>query len=294
LVPLAVVTVLIGPLAWEASRLAVERQVLSLFPPPSVLDLADVSLRPLIAFALFVGLLVAFSQGAYVRDSTPTEVRGAWRFCAIWALLPPVVLFTASVATKSMVLLSRYALAATPGLCLLLAWTIRSIEPARSRRVILQLVVFAGVAAGFGFKHGGERWRLVADDVGRLVAERPMPVLVRSGLVEMHDVEWLTDPQRQDTMLAPLIYYGLETPMIPLPWNIDDSARRQYLEGVVAKRLLDAQAFVLITRPFGDGGNIAAWLRGRLAGLGFCDRALGSYGPIQVIVFDRGGSHCAG
>ena len=114
-----------------------------------------------------------------------------------------------------------------------------------------------------------------------------MPVLVRSGTVESRYPEWLTDPAKRNTTLAPLLYYRLDADLIPLPWSLDGQASRDYMERIVAETLAPAERFILIARAFGDEGVLAAWLRGRLGPLGFCVRPLGDFGRVGAMLFER-------
>jgi hypothetical protein len=119
-----------------------------------------------------------------------------------------------------------------------------------------------------------------------------MPVLVRSGTIESRDVAWLVDPHTRDYMIGPLLYYQIRGNVIPLPWDLHSQPERDYMERVVSEHLLNVDRFVLIARVFGDNGNFAAWLRGRVGPLGFCSRSSGDFGQVEALMFDRNPGTC--
>lgn len=287
------IAVLLLPLAVDILSLAHQREGLSWSSPPSLPMLAAVCVSPVVVFGLLVGFLIAPAVDPTLWIHWQRTRTGPFSFLLAWALAPPIVLFVVSVSSAAHVFVDRYALQAVPGFCLLVAYLIRCIEPARARRILAEALVFVSVLGSFGTNHGGEDWRAAIAEARRYIASRPMPVLLRSGTFEEHDVDWLLDPEKREVVLAPLAYSRLDADVIPLPWNFDSQAQRDYMERVASDHLMHARSFLLINRIFGDNGNFASWLGGRFEPLGFCSRSIGNFGQVEALVFDRDPGACS-
>jgi hypothetical protein len=119
-----------------------------------------------------------------------------------WAILPPLLLFVASVASSVNIFALRYALAAACGLALFVACLIRSIGPARARRVVVQAIVVLSLANTFSTSHNNEDWRSAAHAIRAHNANVSMPVLARAGFLS-HTAEVLRDEDSRPSVLAP-------------------------------------------------------------------------------------------
>jgi mannosyltransferase len=260
---------------------------------PSVYSLAEVSISPIIAFALLLGIGVCAAVRAGPEIAWGRGTDAAMPLLFAWALAPPILLFVVAVTTPAKVFVPRFALSAAAGLALLVACAVRAIQPERARRIIAVIFVFLAIGSGVSKGHSAEDWRAAAAAVRPYLAGRAVPVLVRVGAIEERDVTTLVDPAMHDYLLGPLLYYPLDAEEILLPWSLDSQAQRDYLERLVADHLIKAERFVVITRAFGDNGTLAAWLRGRVGALGFCVHPIGNFGQIDALRFDRSREACA-
>jgi hypothetical protein len=288
----ALTGLLLLPLTMELLRHVQDRQVFSFSGSASVYGLATVSLPPVIVFGLLIGVVVAGAVGSRPTVRWPPPKNGSFAYLAAWALLPPSVLFLVSLTTAAKLFVPRYALSAIPGLALLVACVIRSIAPARARRIVVEALAFLSVLGFFSRNHGAEDWRSAATAAQAYTMGRSMPVLVRSGTIESRDLSWLVDSEKRMTTLAPLTYYRVDGDLIPLPWDLESQPERDYMERIVSEHIVSVDRFLLISRTVGDNGTVAAWLRGRLGPLGFCARSLGNFGAVGVLAFDRTPSAC--
>jgi hypothetical protein len=285
----AVMFVCLLPVVADTVALVPQSASLSWSSPPSLSVLALMSVPPVLVMGLLAGLFLA---GRVVDDMqinwTGTD-SGFTGFFIVWILAPPLFLMVVSLFSQANVFNSRYALAAVPGIALMTARFVRAIEPARARRVIMQTVVFLSVAAQFAVRHGDEDWR------GAVAAARKASkfVLARIGTIEANTAGWLSDPEKRDYLLAPLTTYGVdERNAAPLPWRIDRPDQEAYVEQLVSEVVARHSEFVLVSRAFGDSGATSAWLRGRLAPMGFCSRPLGNFGELEVLLFTKQRDDC--
>ena len=72
--------------------------------------------------------------------------------------------------------------------------------------------------------------------------------------------------------------------IIAMPYTLDGPAYA-YLQGIMDRILVHAKRFLLVTRyPFVP---YRTWLDGRLGPLGYRSRLVGTYGTIEIILFQR-------
>jgi len=285
----AVVLVCVLPLVADTMTLVSQSASLSWSSPPSLSTLALMSLPPVLVMGLLGGLFLASRLVDDMRTNWRGTESGFTGFFVVWILAPPLFLMVVSLFSQASVFNSRYALAAVPGIALLAARIVRAIEPARARRIIVQAVVFLSVAAQFAVRHLDEDWR------GGVAAARKESrfILARIGTIEANTPGWLSDPEMRSYLLAPLTAYGVdEHDAAPLPWRIDRPDQEAYVEQLVSDLVARESGFVLVSRAFGDLGATSAWLRGRLAPMGFCSRSLGNFGELEVVLFTKERDDC--
>ena len=234
-------------------------------------------------------LLAAAAWGALtVRRrsgrSAPSNTPGAFTFVAVWAIVPPLLLYVISTVSSTNVFQARYVTSAAPGLALLVAATLRMLDPGWVRRATAVGLVAASVLA-FGLKsdHWIEPWGDAADAAAAIVADAGTPVLVRSGYVEAADPSWLAG-ERADYLLAPLSYYPFPGRAVVLPFGVDASTT-PYLERV-ASALIGRDDFLIVANyqdPF------TAWFRERLASSGYKVTSERRFGVIWTTLFEHAG-----
>jgi len=168
-----------------------------------------------------------------------------------WFLLPVGVLLLLALVSSIKLLEGRYLLMAAPAAVILAAIAIRSVEPARARRIVLLVFVILSILdLASPVKSGDFR---AAADVVRSVADDRSVVLVRSGFQESVQPDWYTDPTRRGLLTAATDYYPVPGAVVPLPANLDpttiDLARAQIDRAMAATDRI--VAITLTGSPYG-------------------------------------------
>lgn len=270
------------PLAIQIASLWDRRSSLSVPNVTSVEDFAIALVPPVLIASVLLGALLARAQGSVrfapvrARPSTLVLLGG-------WLLFPLVTLFLVTAFTSYSFTWPRYLVSATPAAALLGAWAIASLEPAAVRRIVAVVLAIMSVLAYGGRLKNGEDWQGAAA-FERQRADPNTVVLLHPALVEASQLDWFSDPEKVSYLLAVASYYPMNGRLVPMPYVLDDAARR-YLEGLVTGELAGADRFLLVTGipevPF------RAWFDGRLGPEGYTSRVIGTFGEIQVIEFSR-------
>jgi hypothetical protein len=279
------------PLAADTWGFALRASQFSWSGAPGVDELSVVIVPPAIVLGLVSGTMLSVAAISGVHVATRRLRAAPMAFLIVWALTPPTLLYVMALVSPARSFLARYALGAIPGLALSVATLVRSLEPSRARRMVALAILCVSLLKNFGLSRHFEEWRNAAREASKCTG---CPVLVRSGAIESRDVNWLTDPDTRDYMIAPFTYYRVAADVTPLPFEIESKPAVQYMESVLDEKLRDADRFVLVSRQFGDDGRTAAWLRGRLGPRGFCARSLGNFGFVEATQFERRLPSCDG
>jgi mannosyltransferase len=270
------------PLVVQADSLWGRRSSLSVPSDASVVYLVGVLVPPVLMGAIFLGGLLARSQGR-LAVSPPTVRPGSLLLFSTWLLIPVAALFLVSAATPVVLLSPRYFASVTPAGAALAGWAISAIEPASARRIVAAVLAILSVMAYGGILKNGQDWRGTAA-FERGTADASTIVLLHPALVESAQLDWFSDPTRLSYLLSVVSYYPMDGHVTLLPYTLDDPAV-VYLERLVTTELAAADRFLLITRyPFVP---YREWLDGRLASDGFESRIIGRFGVIEVIEFRR-------
>ena len=276
------VAVLIAPLVAQMLSLLDRTDQLTIPGELSVEGLLTFFLRPAAFGGALVGLLIARALGP-VRLRTVRSAPGSWSLWGTWAMAAPVVLFALAIVSPLAFLSPRYASSAVPAIAALLGIAIASLGPARARRIIVAVAAVLVVIAISGTQKFDEEWRGAAAFVASQ-ADADTPVLMRPGLIESDQPDWLDDPARRSYLLAPTAAYRFGDEVIPLPYQLDDEAEG-YLESLIDGRLSEVDRFLLVMRDPQTG--FAPWLDGRLRSLGFTQEDTRTFGGILVVTFTR-------
>ena len=214
----------------------------------------------------------------------PPPSRGrAWGLWLGWSLAAPVVLTALSLLTPASFLVHRYWSAAVPALAGIAGIGIACIGPRKARRVIVAITAIVVIFGIAGTQKYNEGWREAADLVNE-VSDPSTPVLIRPGLVESAQLDWLRDPERASYLLAPSAAYDFGGDLILLPYLVDDGSI-EYVEDLVRERLSSVNRFLYVDRD--TDAPFDAWLRGRLLEAGFEAREIGGFGTVRVLEFSR-------
>ena len=245
------VAVLTAPACWLAREVGRNRALHAFEAMPGAGALARM-LVPTGVLAALIGSLLVWSTIATARQrrSTPMWTRPAASPDALWLLLlsavvPVVLLFSASWAAGISLFVPRYMLSVIPAQALLLAWLLRGVQPASGRQAVLAgYLVILLLARGLKVAHTNEDWRAAAAAVAAANGSRP--VLLSGTYTESRNLSWVQDPRHAAYMSAPLAYYppGGPTTVLPLSMGADTSA---YVERILASAQLQ-NGFALVER----------------------------------------------
>ncbi len=184
-------------------------------------------------------LLGALFLGALTRTLTVPnrEIGREFTFCAIVGVLPVLLLYGLSVLTSVHVFIPRYLLVGVPGLTLLWAWVV-NLTRSRAIRLVfcvafVGLCVFQAYSSPMSRLHE-ESWKEALAFADTNAATDGAPVLMCSSLVEA-DYQPMPEVPSQSVLFAPLSYYKIKAPVVPLPRTLNQEARDE-----VAKFLLTA------------------------------------------------------
>jgi mannosyltransferase len=238
-VPLAVL--LAVPLLPQLASLAGRASTLVTSTQPSP-GQALIDVVPLGAL-LVVGAALVLRRRDDPWPREPALIAGAWAF------VPPLLLLIAGVVTGDALWVSRYWVAATPGLALLAGMAIARVESPAGRvprSVILTAVLMLqGLLAMFASRADHQQsWREAIEWARSEVVDEEALTLISSGLVEALDPDEVADPDSFAYLSAPAHVYGLAEPIRPLPLG-----RASTAEAFLAEMDLDAATIVLVAPP---------------------------------------------
>lgn len=179
------------------------------------------------------------------RPAAAAENRLPPRLCALLALVPLLLLFTVSVATPIHIFASRYQLAAVPGIALSWGWLIGRLRPAILRPLfcaaLVAIVAHQSLHTPSARAHG-YTWKYALAFVQKTAAPHE-PVVVCSDFVESNFSPMPPTGAQQSIktsrFFAPLSYYKINAPVVPLPEDLNPEAIRDasaFLQGAAQSR----------------------------------------------------------
>jgi hypothetical protein len=236
--------------------------------------------------AVVTGLLVGAILASITSESTfrLRSIPNRGSLLILGSLLIPLAVL-ASISLLSSLSFSpiRYALAATPAAVLLVAWLVRSFEPATARRVVAAVLTIAAVVDFGGPALTQEDWRDAAA-AERSIATPRTALLLHPVLVESAQLDWFQDSERRSYLLSPSSYYPMVGQILPVPYVADD-ASKAFLREELDPLLGSVDRILYMTRdrniPFPD------WLDGYLGTQGWTMRTIGTFGNVVLIEFSR-------
>jgi len=201
-------------------------------PPPSLaallLTLAPVWLLPSLCVAGFVAFLV-FALTPRKRDSQ-NHVEG-WRIllCASLALIPVLILYGVSAGTSVRIYAARHELIAVPGIALCWAWVV-----SRFHFRVIRLLFCVMFVTGTAFQVASSPnatlhdypWKNALEYVEKNASADNAPVLFCSPFIEADYVPMPLNSAKDSKLFAPLSYYKLSVPVVPLPQSLNEEAMR--------------------------------------------------------------------
>jgi hypothetical protein len=149
--------------------------------------------------------------------------------CLSLTLVPILSLYAISVMSSVHIFLPRYLLAAAPGIALCWGWFSSCIKlrPLRGLfclafAALCTLQAYGSVAA---YKHEVS-WKGALAFADENASRDHAPLLMCSPLVEA-DFQPMPAEAKESVLYAPLIYYKVKSPVVPLPRTLNEEADRQ-------------------------------------------------------------------
>jgi 4-amino-4-deoxy-L-arabinose transferase-like glycosyltransferase len=168
---------------------------------------------------------------AVARQLMPTgrEALSKLMLCVSLALVPILCLYAISVTTSVHVFIPRYLLVAVPGIALCWGWLCSVIDSRALRGMFcfafVGLCVFQAYSSPISRRHE-ESWKAALAFADANAAADHAPLLMCSPLVEA-DYQPMPAVPSESVLYAPLSYYKVSAPVVPLPRTLNDEAERQ-------------------------------------------------------------------
>jgi mannosyltransferase len=244
---------------------------------PTVADLVRVlgQKRQVVILAV-IGLLAAVARKLDLRkyaDRWPAVL------CLSLALVPILILYGVSTGTSIHVFVSRYRLVAVPGVALCWALAVSRINSRALRSLFCLAFVAVGAHSYFSSPTARQHnysWKDALQFAEKNASADNAPVLICSDLPEADHTPMPTGAAIKDSALfAPIIYYQLNVPVVPLPRALNDEAMRAGAQWVqeAAKR---HQRFLALA--YEASYDTLDWLQ---------DNADATYETHELGIFDR-------
>ena len=205
--------------------------------------------------------------------------------CTSLALVPILILYGVSVETSIHVFLFRYRLVAIPGIALCWALVVSRVD-SRALRLLFCMAIVAAVAyhdfsSPFSRLHG-YTWKYALEFVEKNASADDAPVLICSDFPESDYMPMPAGSAIKDSnIFAPLTYYKLNVPVVPLPRALNDEAVRissQFLQQAAKRH----QRFLALA--FLPSYGSLDWIAEKAGGTHYV-RELGVFDGIKVLEF---------
>jgi mannosyltransferase len=199
-----------------------------------------------------------------------------------WFIIPVAVLVLLAVVSSIKLLEARYLLAAAPAAAILAAVAIRSLEPARARRIVVLVFVILSIMDLASPVKSGD-FRAAAASV-RSVANDHSVIFVRSGFQESLQPGWYGDPTRSGLLTAATDYYPVPGTVVPIPANLDPSTI-DLVRGEVERSIDTANQIVVVTL---SGSPYGPWFDQFMQDRGWTKQPVADVNLFTITEFDRG------
>lgn len=152
-----------------------------------------------------------------------------WRilFCALLGFVPLLTLYSVSVATPIHVFVFRYRLVAIPGIALFWAWVVSRANSHAIKLAFCVLLVIATACIYLRspvYRHHGYSWKYALAVAEKDASTDNAPVLMCSDVPESNFTAMPIHSAKESNLFAPLSYYKLSVPVVPLPRALDQQA----------------------------------------------------------------------
>jgi hypothetical protein len=222
---------------------------------------------------------------------TPSrEMFRTFLFCFLLPILPTAILYGVSVLTPLHLFIPRYLLIAVPGVALGWAWLIGLIDSRILRLLFcvgfVAINAFEAFTSPFTHTHG-YTWKYALEFADGNAAPDHAPLLICSDLPEADSQPMPAGPAEESILFAPLSYYKVSAPIIPLPRSLNAEAQRQIVKFLPQAETEHRRFLVL---AFVYSGRILDWVAYQTR-YTHTPRLLGQFGGVWVVEYaPRAGS----
>lgn len=255
-------------------------------PAPTLLllawTLAPGWLLPCLCGTGFAAFLI--SALARRRDLENPYRGGPILLCASLALIPVLILYGVSAATSVHIHATRYLLIAVPGISLCWAMLVSALRPRALQ--LLFCVALVIITAWLSYNSPRLRQHLYSYKYALEAAEQSASaddatVLLCSDFPESNYVEMPLGSAKESKFFAPLSYYKLSVPVVPLPRDLNEEAIRvssRFLKEAASKH----ERFLAVAHQ--HSYKTLVWLT-QSAVTNYSVRELGTFDDIKVLEF---------
>lgn len=206
-----------------------------------------------------------------------------WAVCALLGFVPLLILYGISAGTSIHMFTDIHRTVAVPGIALCWAIVVGRFQPEVRLLFCAALVTVIAIVL---FRSPDSRepeasWKYAVQAVEKDASVDNAPVLVCSNFPEADYTAMPVDAPKTSHLLAPLTYYKLSVPVVPLPRGLNAEAIRdgsQFLRQEAAKH----QRFLAMGDP--PSYRTLDWLARRASGA-YKVRRLGIFGVTEALEF---------
>ena len=233
-------------------------------------------------------LAATFVVAAFTHRLDLRKTSEHWRaiVCASLGLIPILILYGVSVGTSIRIFVPRYEIVSIPGIALCWALLVSKVSSQVLRLAFC--IALVGVATFQEFRSPVARahnytWKYALAVAEKNASTDDAPVLICSDLPESNYLPLPTGPAVNDSALfAPLTYYKLTVPVVPLPRALDDNAK-QRISQFVREATPRHQRFLALA--YFASGETLDWITEKTDDI-FDARELGTFDGVTVMEFD--------
>jgi hypothetical protein len=200
-------------------------------------------------------------------------------------LIPSIVLYAISATTSVHVFgTSHYRMSGVPGISLCWAMIFCGFRSRASR--LFGCVLYVAVTIFFylsvpTFRQHSFSWKSALQVVQQLSSEEKVPVVVCSDFVESAHIAMPNDSPKSSWLFAPLSYYKISAPVVPLPEVLNAESSKVFLP-FLKQAERKHQRFMAVGEI--NSSQELDWMK-QTAGDAYAMRTVGIYDHVEVLEF---------
>jgi 4-amino-4-deoxy-L-arabinose transferase-like glycosyltransferase len=273
--------VFFAPVVPRLHYILVRRNTYSFAPPPGVGTFLRAFLPPIAPLVLLATFILAFVLKKFALPERKTL--SPLLFAAILGFVPTAILYILSISTSIRVFLERYRLVGSIGI--VLAWGILLTLIRSEKLRLLFSVVFVTLAIFSSwrsplFHQHAYSWRPALAYAQSIAEPDSAPLLICSDLPQS-DFEPMPAVASESILFAPLSYYKVTVPVVPLPRTLTPEAQR-IASVAFLSFLRNRRRFLVLA--YGPSYPTAQWLLQRTQ-YSYSAKLLGRFDGVVVVEF---------